>query len=149
MSDSAKCFIRVAVTTSYDPASTTSKFNLFCDIFTTLTMELTKFLAALAVFLPIVYGAPTATANSLHPEILAAMKRDLGLDAEAAHIRVARELQATEIISQLEASTGSAFGGAWLVDGDLNVAVTDEALASEVSQPTGPGSTLQVAGRRC
>jgi hypothetical protein len=96
-------------------------------------MELTRFLAALAVFLPIVYGAPTTTANSLHPEILAAMKRDLGLDAEQAHVRVARELKATEIIEQLKTSAGDSFAGAWLVDGELNVAVTDEALTSEVT----------------
>ena len=96
-------------------------------------MELTKFLAALAVFLPIVYGAPTTAANNLHPEILAAMKRDLGLDAEQAHVRVARELKATEVIEQLRTSAGNSFGGAWLVDGELNVAVTDEALTSEVT----------------
>jgi len=94
-------------------------------------MELTKFLAAVAVFLPIVYGAPTQAANNLHPEILAAMKRDLGLDAEQAHVRVARELKATEVIEQLKTKAG--FGGAWLVDGELNVAVTDEALTSEVT----------------
>lgn len=96
-------------------------------------MQLTTFLAALAAFLPIVYGAPTATANSLHPDILAAMKRDLGLDAEQAHARVARELQATEVIEQLRTTAGDAFGGAWLVDGALKVAVTDEALTSEVT----------------
>ncbi|KAF2762914.1 hypothetical protein EJ05DRAFT_433079 [Pseudovirgaria hyperparasitica] len=96
-------------------------------------MELTKFLAALAVFLPIVYGAPTTAANTLHPKILAAMKRDLGLDADQAHVRVARELKATEIIEQLRTSTGNAFAGAWLVDGELNVAVTDEALTPAVS----------------
>ncbi|KAG9191880.1 hypothetical protein G6011_10614 [Alternaria panax] len=96
-------------------------------------MELTGFLAALAVFLPIVYGAPTTAANSLHPEILAAMKRDLGLDAEQAHVRVARELKATEVIDQLRTKAGSSFGGAWLVDGELKVAVTDEALTSDVT----------------
>ena len=95
-------------------------------------MELTRFLAALAVFLPIVYGAPTQAANDLHPEILAAMKRDLGLDAEQAHVRVARELKATEVIEQLRTSAGDSFSGAWLVDGELNVAITDEALTSEV-----------------
>ncbi|EMD62679.1 hypothetical protein GGP41_003495 [Bipolaris sorokiniana] len=104
-------------------------------------MELTKFLAALAVFLPIVYGAPTAAANDLHPEILAAMKRDLGLDADAARVRVAREIQATEVIEQLRAKAGSAFGGAWLVDGEIKVAVTDEALTSEV---TAAGATALV-----
>ena len=94
-------------------------------------MQISAFLAAVAAFLPIVYGAPTAAANSLHPDILAAMKRDLGLDAEQAHARVARELQATDVIKTLESKAG--FAGAWLVDGDLKVAVTDEALTSEVS----------------
>lgn len=94
-------------------------------------MELTSFLAALAIFLPVVYGAPTQTAEKLHPEILAAMKRDLGLNAEEAHIRVARELKATEVIEQLKNKSG--YAGAWLVDGELNVAVTDEALKSEVA----------------
>jgi hypothetical protein len=94
-------------------------------------MQITAFLAAVAAFLPIVYGAPTATADSLHPAILAAMKRDLGLDSEQAHVRVARELKATEVIDQLKAKSG--FAGAWLVDGDLNVAVTDDALTSEVA----------------
>lgn len=96
-------------------------------------MELTKFLVALAVFLPVVYGAPTNTAETLHPQILAAMKRDLGLDSEQAHVRVAREIQATEVIEQLRALAGASFGGAWLVDGELNVAVTDEALTSDVA----------------
>jgi hypothetical protein len=96
-------------------------------------MQINSFLAALAVFLPIVYGAPTTAANSLHPEILAAMKRDLGLDAEQAHVRVARELQAAEVIEQLRTKAGSSFAGAWLVDGDLKVAVTDEALSSDVT----------------
>ncbi|CAN9216217.1 unnamed protein product [Alternaria alternata] len=102
-------------------------------VLNTIAMELTGFLAALAVFLPIVYGAPTTAANSLHPEILAAMKRDLGLDAEQAHVRVARELKATEVIEQLRTKAGSSFGGAWLVDGELKVAVTDEALTSDVT----------------
>jgi streptogrisin C len=96
-------------------------------------MELTKFLAALAVYLPIVYGAPTTAADSLHPAILAAMKRDLGLDAEQAHVRVAREIKATEVIEQVRTLAGNSFGGAWLVDGELNVAVTDEALTSELA----------------
>jgi hypothetical protein len=96
-------------------------------------MVLTNFLAAVAVFLPIVYGAPTTAVNSLHPDILAAMKRDLGLDAEQAHARVARDLKATDVIEQLRTATGASFGGAYLVDGDLTVAVTDEASASEVT----------------
>lgn len=104
-------------------------------------MELTKFLAALAVFLPIVYGAPTKLANDLHPSVLAAMKRDLGLDAEQSRSLVARELQATEVIEKITALAGNSFGGAWLNNGELTVAVTDASLASEV---TSAGATAQV-----
>ncbi|KFA80418.1 hypothetical protein S40288_11743, partial [Stachybotrys chartarum IBT 40288] len=59
-------------------------------------MELSRFLAILAVILPLAYGAPTQATTNLHPEILAAMKRDLGLDAEQATARVARDLKATD-----------------------------------------------------
>ncbi|KAI1750017.1 trypsin [Xylaria castorea] len=98
-------------------------------------MELTGFLAFLAVVLPLAYGAPSPIATSLHPEILAAMKRDLGLDAKQATARVAREHLATDIIEQLRSSTGDSFAGAWIAeDGTtINVGVTDQALAAEVT----------------
>ncbi|POS73686.1 trypsin [Diaporthe helianthi] len=98
-------------------------------------MELTKFIAFLAAVLPVAYGAPTQAAENLHPEIVAAMKRDLGLDAEQAHARVARDIAAAETIETLKAATGSAFAGAWTSeDGEtLNVAVTDEALAADIT----------------
>jgi hypothetical protein len=98
-------------------------------------MELTKFLAILAVVLPVAYGAPTSTASSLHPKILEAMKRDLGLDAEAATSRVAREIKAADVIDALRTSTGASFAGAWLSDdgATISVAVTDESLAADVT----------------
>jgi hypothetical protein len=97
-------------------------------------MELTKFLAVLAAVLPLAYGAPTQTATSLHPEILAAMKRDLGLDAEQATARVAREISAADVIEQLREVTGASFAGAWLTEegSTINVGVTDESLVAEV-----------------
>jgi len=106
-------------------------------------MELTRFLAVLAVILPIAYGAPTQAATSLHPEILAAMKRDLGLDAEQATARVAREIKAADVIEHLRSSTGASYAGAWLSDdgATINVGVTDEALAAEV---TAAGATPAV-----
>lgn len=106
-------------------------------------MELTKFLGLLAAVLPLAYGAPTETANTLHPEILAAMKRDLGLDADQAHARVAREVSASEVIDQLRESTGDAFAGAWVSDdgNTINVGITDEASAEEV---TAAGATPQI-----
>lgn len=98
-------------------------------------MELTKFIAFLAAVLPVAYGAPTQAAENLHPEIVAAMKRDLGLDSEQAHARVARDIAAAETIETLKASTGSAFAGAWTSeDGEtVNIAVTDEALAADIT----------------
>ncbi|WQF87909.1 Putative peptidase S1A, streptogrisin, peptidase S1A, alpha-lytic prodomain, peptidase S1, PA clan [Colletotrichum destructivum] len=106
-------------------------------------MELTKFLSFLAVVLPVAYGAPAQAATSLHPEILAAMKRDLGLNAEEATARVAFEHQATDIIKQLRTSAGDSFAGAWISEDGaiLNVGVTDEALAAEV---TAAGATPAV-----
>lgn len=105
-------------------------------------MELVKFLAFLATVLPVAYGAPVEASSDLHPEILAAMKRDLGLDAEQATARVARDVANSEIIEALTASTGAAFGGAWISeDGAVNVAVTDAALADQV---TAAGATPAV-----
>ena len=108
-------------------------------------MELTRFLALLAIVLPLAYGAPTQATNSLHPKILAAMKRDLGLDPEQATARVAFELQATDVIEQLRSSAGDSFAGAWISeDGTtLNVGITDEALAAKV---TAAGATPAIMG---
>lgn len=96
-------------------------------------MELIKFLGFLAATLPVAYGAPAQAAPSLHPKILAAMKRDLGLDAAQATARVAREISAGEVIKQLRTSAGT-FAGAWVSnDGNtINVGITDEASANEV-----------------
>lgn len=98
-------------------------------------MELINFLAFLAAVLPVAYGAPAQAADSLHPEILAAMKRDLGLDANEAHARIARDVAASDVIEQLRTTVGDAFAGAWVSDdaNTINVAVTDEALAADVT----------------
>ena len=98
-------------------------------------MELTKYLALLAVVLPLAYGAPTSAMSDLHPEILAAMKRDLGLDAREATARVNFEHQASSIIETLKGSTGASFAGAWISDNGatLNVGITDAALADHVT----------------
>jgi hypothetical protein len=96
-------------------------------------MELTKFLGFLAATLPLAYGAPAATASNLHPKILAAMKRDLGLDAADATARVAREVAASAVIEEL--SSTKSFAGAWVSDNGntINVGVTDEAEAKTVT----------------
>ncbi|KAI0197967.1 peptidase alpha-lytic pro domain protein [Astrocystis sublimbata] len=97
-------------------------------------MELTSFLAFLAITLPVAYGAPSPTATTLHPQILAAMKRDLGLDTKQATARVARERWAAGVIEELRTTTKDSFAGAWIVDGhNLHVGVTDQAMAKKVA----------------
>lgn len=98
-------------------------------------MELLKVLSLLAAVLPLAYGAPTQAMSGLHPDILAAMKRDLGLDAEQATARVTREISASEVIDHLRTSTGDKFAGAWVADDGktISVGVTDEALSEEVT----------------
>ncbi|KAJ4147222.1 hypothetical protein LMH87_001760 [Akanthomyces muscarius] len=96
-------------------------------------MELTKFLAFLAVSLPVAYGAPMQATSNLHPRILEAMKRDLGLNAEQATARVARDLHANNIIMQLRGLVGDSFAGAWIGADTINIGITDHSLADVVT----------------
>lgn len=104
-------------------------------------MELTKFLAFLAIVLPAAYGAPADTANTLHPQILEAMKRDLGLDAEQATALVARDISASSVIEKMQSTVGNSFAGGW-IDGDkFFIGVTDQAAADKV---TAAGATPMI-----
>jgi hypothetical protein len=98
-------------------------------------MALFKLLGLLAAILPLAYGAPSQAMANLDPKILAAMKRDLGLDAEQATARVTREISATEIIEHLRSSAGDSFAGGWVADdgNTISIGLTDEALADEVT----------------
>ncbi|GAA4948376.1 S1 family peptidase [Actinoplanes utahensis] len=98
--------------------------------------------AAVAFTLPSLAGteeksgsrAASDTPGDLSPQLLAAMKRDLGLDGEQAATRLARSEWAGGVSATLAAQTGEDFGGAWLAsDGTtLKVAVTDSGAASAV-----------------
>jgi streptogrisin C len=72
-------------------------------------------------------GSAGTNRSGISPQILAAMKRDMGLDADAAQARLARAKWASGVSARLSAQTGSTFGGAWLADDGttLKVAVTD------------------------
>lgn len=98
-------------------------------------MELINFLGLLVAVLPAVYGAATPAATSLHPQILNAMKRDFGLDAEQATARISREISASDVIEQLRSLTGHSFAGAWVSDNGniINVGVTDDVFAHEIT----------------
>ena len=110
------------------PSKPQPSFNFFV----LFNMKLIKFLSFLALVLPVAYGAPTQAANELHPQMLEAMKRDLGLNAEQASARVARELQATNVIEQLRSSVGDSFAGAWIDADVVHIGVTDQASADQV-----------------
>ena len=101
-------------------------------------------LSFFAAVLPLAYGAPTEASNRLQPEVLAAMKRDLGLDAKEAEARVSREVASVEVIEQLRNTVGEAFAGAWLSDDGkkINIAITDEA-STDVVTKAGAHPTVQ------
>ncbi|MFE2292029.1 carbohydrate-binding protein [Streptomyces sp. NPDC059452] len=90
-------------------------------------------------------STPAVSADSLSPGLLAAMERDLGLDAEAAKTRIAGEYRAAAIAAGLEKSLGTSFAGA-RVSGDtadLTVSTTD---ASEAALIEKAGATAEVVG---
>lgn len=96
-------------------------------------MKLANCIEFLAFILPVAFGAPAQMARSLHPQILEAMKRDLGLNAEQATARVAQDQNANRIIEQVRDSLGESFAGAWINAATVHIGVTDEAKANEVT----------------
>jgi streptogrisin C len=102
--------------------------------------------AAVAFTLPSLAGTdPTrsaarpAAADDVAPQLLAAMRRDLGVDAGQARARLQRAAWAARVSSTLAAETAGDFGGAWLAaDGTtLKVAVTDRKAARQVEAAGG------------
>ena len=78
--------------------------------------------------------------------MLGAMQRDLGLAADEARARIAREDTASRTDARLRKDLGAAYGGAYLTDGakSLVVAVTSKAQAAKV---TAAGATAKVVTR--
>jgi streptogrisin C len=80
-------------------------------------------------------GSGSAAARpAVSPRLIAAMKRDLGVDADRATARVDRARWAGGVAGRLRTSTGKAFAGAWLTGAGmtLTVGVTDAAAAQRV-----------------
>ncbi len=76
--------------------------------------------------------APTGSDTESYPaELLQAVQRDLGLNADQARVRLASDQKSNEIAEQAKASLGDAFGGAWIdqASGKLTVAVTKSGLS--------------------
>jgi streptogrisin C len=84
------------------------------------------------------FGAPAAPVGSSgsdtesYPaELLQAVERDLGLNADQARVRLATDQKSSEIAEQAKASLGDAFGGSWIdqATGRLTVGVTRSGLS--------------------
>ncbi|MEU0885227.1 S1 family peptidase [Lentzea sp. NPDC005914] len=76
--------------------------------------------------------APTGSDTESYPaELLQAVQRDLGLNADQARVRLASDQKSGEIAEQAKASLGDAFGGSWIdqASGRLTVAVTRPGLS--------------------
>jgi streptogrisin C len=76
--------------------------------------------------------APTGSDTESYPaELLQAVQRDLGLNADQARVRLASDQKASDIAEQAKASLGDAFGGSWIdqASGRLTVAVTKSGLS--------------------
>ncbi|WP_318197751.1 carbohydrate-binding protein [Streptomyces sp. MCL20-2] len=87
--------------------------------------------------------APPVSADSLSPGLLAAMERDLGLDANDARSRIGNEYRAAAVAAGLQKSLGADFAGA-RVSGEkatLTVSTTD---ASQADRITGAGAKAEV-----
>lgn len=99
--------------------------------------------AAVAFTLPSMAGTSPSgraaqqqvAADDVAPQLLAAMRRDLGVDADQARARLKRAEWAGRTSATLAAQTGSEYAGAWLAkDGvTLKIAVTDRAAAKRVT----------------
>jgi streptogrisin C len=83
---------------------------------------------------------PAPAAEVASPEMMTALQRDLGLTADEALARLAKEDAAARTEQKLRADLGAHFGGAWLTadDQQLVIAITD---AGEAPQVRAAGAT--------
>jgi streptogrisin C len=86
-------------------------------------------------------AAPASSGQSVDPQVLSAMQRDLHLTADQALARISMEQHATATEQTLRTQLGSAFGGAYIEGTSLIVGVTDAAQAAKV---TAAGATPKV-----
>ncbi|MFL6126564.1 S1 family peptidase [Actinophytocola sp.] len=104
--------------------------------------------AAYGLAAPGANAAPSSVAHPAYPQQLAALRRDVHLDAAQATERLALEETAGQTERNLRTALGTRFGGAWLVDdaGTLVVAVTDPSLASRVRAAGAVPTTVKHSG---
>jgi streptogrisin C len=91
--------------------------------------------AAIALSVPAIAGpaavnaASPADTESYSPELLQAVQRDLGLNADQARTRLATDAKSGELEGKVKDALGEKFAGAWIdsVSGKLTVGTTDTA----------------------
>ena len=97
--------------------------------------------AAVAFTLPSMAGTTSPrdrtaaqTTGGAAPQLLAAMKRDLGDSGDHAAARIKRATWASGVATRLRTTAGSAYAGSWLTDNGmtLNIGITDPAMADTV-----------------
>ncbi len=97
--------------------------------------------AAVAFTLPSMAGttpsgakSTAGTTGALAPQLLKAMKRDLGTSDAQATARVKRATWAAGVATQLRTKAASSYAGSWLTDGGmtLNIGITDASMANTV-----------------
>ncbi|SEB98463.1 streptogrisin C [Nocardioides exalbidus] len=78
--------------------------------------------------------APKVDRSAVSPGLVAAMKRDLGIDAGQVRARLAMEAKAPAVASSLEKKLGASYAGSWIAHGDtrLSVATTDRSEAAAI-----------------
>ncbi|MCP3802877.1 S1 family peptidase [Allokutzneria sp. A3M-2-11 16] len=80
-----------------------------------------------------VLTAPVATAQENYtPELLHAVQRDLGLDAQQARARLRNDAKAADVAQRARTAAGDSYGGAWIQAGKLVVGITDTSKADVV-----------------
>jgi streptogrisin C len=79
-------------------------------------------------------GKPAPKSTAVAPQLLAAMKRDLGVNADQATAQIKRAQWASGVATQLRTKAAGAYAGSWLTDQGmtLNIGVTDESMAAQV-----------------
>jgi streptogrisin C len=93
--------------------------------------------AAIALSVPAIAGpaavnvASPADTESYSPELLQAVQRDLGLNADQARTRLATDAKSGELEGKVKDALGDKFAGAWIdsLSGKLTVGTTDTAKA--------------------
>ncbi|MER7456744.1 S1 family peptidase [Micromonospora sp. NPDC126480] len=104
---------------------------------------------AIAVAAPTATASPTTTVaaapvEAASSEMFAAMQRDLGLTADQARTRIAKDEKGSRTDASLRRSLGAAYAGGWLTADGLVVAVTGKAAAERVRAS---GAQARIVGR--